>query len=170
VSSTTSETDVVMEHVRAAAEHGPRWDYGVFGGRLRSELQFPDLAPVSAAAADWTLRVSDAEVAPDETLALVGERQLGLETYRLFSGPQRIRLEYSHAGSFDISLDGTEITWYRRDDVILELVRSIVLGPALAIALELAGVFCLHGSAVSVSRQVHSGDGAHGRRCLPARR
>jgi hypothetical protein len=74
-------------------------------------------------------------------------------------------LEYSHAGSFDVSTDGSRITWYNRAGALPELVRNIVLGPALALALELAGFLCLHGSAVVIGSQglVFLGPKHHGK-------
>jgi hypothetical protein len=76
-----------------------------------------------------------------------------------------LRLEYSHAGHFDISSDGSRITWYYHAAALPELVRNIVLGPALALALELAGFLCLHGSAVVVGNQgvVFVGPKHHGK-------
>jgi hypothetical protein len=124
-------------------------DYSVFGGVLRSTLEFPEL-PLAreGARADWTLTV--AKVAPPEALTPVGERRVREEQYRLWRLARGLRLEYSHAGAFDILDEGASIIWYYRDDAVVELVRSIVLGPAIALAFELAGFLCLHGSAVAL--------------------
>ena len=125
------------------------WDYSVFGGVLRSQLPFPELVSASGRAADWTMRV--VRDAPSRCDAQqLGERQTGAEHYRLWRLAHALRLEYSHAGIFDVSIDGSTIVWYCRGDVPAELVRTIVLGPALAIALEQRGLLCLHGSAVAV--------------------
>jgi len=129
-------------------------DYAVFGGVLRTGYEFPELALVSAAdaarAPDWTFDVAWSEPPNDERFEIVGERQLGPETYRLLRGPSRFRLEYSHAGCFDIAKDGTHIIWYHRPSVAAEIVRAVVAGPAIALALEIRGVLCLHGSCVSI--------------------
>jgi hypothetical protein len=129
--------------------------YAVFGGVLRSELPFPDLADATDASADWVFRIAH-EPVPAVRAELLGERQLGLEHYRLSRLTETgvLRLEYSHAGVFEISPSGREITWYRRDDAVLELVRAIVLGPALGLALEMAGFLCLHASAVAIDDRV----------------
>jgi hypothetical protein len=51
---------------------------------------------------------------------------------------------------FDLSSHGGCIRWYYDRNATPELVRNIVLGPAIALAFELAGFLCLHGSAVSL--------------------
>lgn len=125
-------------------------DYAAFGGVLRSAIEFPELTVASdCTRPDWTLIVDRAEP-PDHALVLVGERRVRNERYWLWRSPAGLRLEYSHAGTFDVSIDGSLIVWYYRQDATPELVRSIVLGPAIALALELAGLLCLHGSAVSI--------------------
>ncbi len=125
-------------------------DYAAFGGVLRSALEFPELsAPQDCARPDWTFSIDRGEP-PEYAFDLVGERRVGDERYWLWRSPGTIRLEYSHAGTFDISADGKRIVWYHRADAMPELVRSIVLGPAIAMALELAGFLCLHGSAVAI--------------------
>lgn len=125
-------------------------DYSAFGGVLRSEIEFPELELVDCTTSpDWTLLVEPTRPTPRALVAL-GERRVGAESYRLWRAGDGFRLEHSHAGTFDLSGDGTCIRWYHDRGAIPELVRNIVLGPAIALALELAGFLCLHGSAVSV--------------------
>lgn len=142
--------------------------YRVFGGVIDSELHFPELVEAAGSeSAEWTLRVQNS-VPPGLDLSLLGERKLGPETYSLWRTPLGFRLQYSHAGVFDVSHDGADMVWYLRADALPELVRSIVLGPALALALELAGFLCLHGSAVAVGGQaiVFLGPKHHGKSTL----
>ncbi len=142
--------------------------YRVFGAVLRSELQFPELAEVDATETPrWRLRISD-DVPSSIGIVPLGERRIGPEIYSLCRTPSGLRLEYSHAGVFDLAVNGSAIVWYRREDALPELVRSIVLGPALALALELAGLLCLHGSAVALGRQaiVFLGPKHHGKSTL----
>ena len=125
-------------------------DYRAFGGVLRSEIDFPELQIVHGGhAPTWTLVVERGE-APSRELRQVGERLVGIERYKLWRSSEGLRLQYSHAGTFDISTDGASLVWYYDRDAIPELVRSIVLGPAIALALELSGFLCLHGSAVAL--------------------
>ena len=125
-------------------------DYSAFGGVLRSEIDFPELSTSdNGAEPDWTLRVERGDP-PPRTVTPLGERQIREERYELFQIPDGFRLVYSHAGTFDISGDGASIVWYDHREAVPELVRSIVLGPAISLALELAGFLCLHGSAVVI--------------------
>jgi hypothetical protein len=132
-------------------------DYAVFGGVLRTDLDFPELGPALTSTPsripDWTFRVSHDQPPDDDPHVSLGERQLGPEVYRLSRGHTAFRLEYSHAGHFDIALDGHRMTWYQRQDAELELVRAIVLGPAISLALQARGLLCLHGSAVTIDRR-----------------
>src|ERR1051326_5498055 len=124
--------------------------YAAFGGFLRSEIEFPELtrAP-DRALANWMVAVDHREPAWEEFVP-IGERRIGHEQYRLWRGPGGLRLEYSHAGTFDLLSDGSRIVWYYRADALPELVRSIIIGPVIALALELGGFLCLHGSAVTI--------------------
>src|SRR5689334_21159719 len=125
-------------------------DYAAFGGVLRSEIEFPELEPmVRGMGPNWTLLVQRNRPCP-HALTPLGQRQVGAELYRLGRTSEGYRLEHSHAGTFDLSADGRSIIWYYESGAMLELVRNIVLGPAIALALELAGFLCLHGSAVSL--------------------
>jgi hypothetical protein len=125
-------------------------DYSVFGGVLRSEIEFPELpAAPNGSAADWAVTIDYGEP-PARDVVLLGERRVHQERYQLSQYPGGLRLVYSHAGTFDIAHHGSSIVWYHQDDALPELVRSIVLGPAISLALELAGFLCLHGSAVAI--------------------
>jgi len=129
---------------------GPRLrDYTAFGGILRSAIEFPDLSETTGGAPDWILRV-DAGPPPECPATPLGERRVGSETYRLSAIPDGLRLEYSHAGTFDITNGGSMLVWHRTAEAQVELARAIVIGPVLALALEAAGDFCLHGSAVAI--------------------
>lgn len=152
--SAPSEAPVRLrgEHVRLGSAHSVA-SYRVFGAVLHSELTFPELVEVDPTETPrWRLRISD-DIAPSIGVVPLGERRVGPELYALSRTPSGLRLEYSHAGIFDLAADGSAIVWYRREDALPELVRSIVLGPALALALELAGLLCLHGSAVALGQQ-----------------
>lgn len=125
-------------------------DYSVFGGVLRSEIDFPELRRASQGSVPtWSVVVQES-VPPIGDLVSLGARQIGEERYELFRTSSGLRLVYSHAGTFDIAGDGSRIVWYYRPDALPELVRAIVIGPAISLALELTGFLCLHGSAVAI--------------------
>ena len=125
-------------------------DYSAFGGVLRSEIEFPELPPAHGhEEPNWALVVRHTPPVERER-AFLGERRIREERYRLWRMRDRFRLTYSHAGTFDILDHGAQIVWYADIDSLGELVRNIVLGPAMALALELAGHLCLHASAVSI--------------------
>jgi hypothetical protein len=146
-------TLIAQNPVRDDSSRAFSREYLAFGGILRAEIEFPELTPTPAARQpDWTVSVRYCEP-PRQHLTLVGERSVREEHYQLFSFPGGFRLVYSHAGAFDVSGDGSSIYWYHYDSALPELVRSIILGPAISLALELAGFFCLHGSAVALGDQ-----------------
>ena len=130
----------------------PQHHYAVAGMVLRTELDFPGLPHGPSTPVGLSLRIGDG-TPPLLPLTPIGERALGPETYRLGWTPTGYRLEYSHAGWFDISFEDASITWYRNGDAPLELARAIVLGPVMALALERNGLLCLHGSCVVMGGQ-----------------
>lgn len=117
---------------------------------MRSEIEFPELQIAARGGRpDWTLLV-DHSGRPPRALTQLGVRHVGSEQYRLWHSTGGLRLEHSHAGVFDLSNDGSCIKWYYDRTAAPELVRNIVLGPAMALGFELAGYLCLHGSAVAL--------------------
>lgn len=145
------------------------FDYSVFGGMLRSEIEFPELLPSTHLRATWTLRVAEGGPPPLDMLSM-GEREVHGERYRLWRTLGGLRLEYAHSGCYDISRDGSTIVWYPCASPVPELVRANVLGPILALALESAGFFCLHGSAVGIRGRAVAflGPKHHGKSTLAA--
>ena len=138
-------------NARPSRSRGHR-HYSIAGLVLRTELDFPGLPEGPQAPVGLNLRIGDG-TPPVVPVTPIGERALGQESYRLAWTPTGYRLEYSHAGWFDISFDDATITWYRNGDTPLELVRAIVLGPVMALALERSGLLCLHGSCVVMGGQ-----------------
>lgn len=130
----------------AAVSRRPR-HYTVAGIVLRTELEFPGLPEGPPTPVGWSLRVGQG-APPAWPVTPIGERTVGAERYRLGWTPAGYRLEYSHAGWFDIAFEDASITWYRNGEARDELVRAIVLGPVMALALERSGLLCLHGSCV----------------------
>lgn len=133
--------------------------YAMYGGVLESALPFPELAsPADGVEAShvWRLRICREPVSALTDSELIGERAIGAEAYVLRRHGERLRLEYSHAGVFDIDTVDGSVTWYPGAKDNAELARAIVIGPIAALLLESRGDLCLHGSAVL------AGDGAIG--------
>ena len=149
MSSLASCPSVSLSALEAHAR-APIHTYAAFGGFLRSEIEFPELTSApEAVSANWTVTVERRDPSLEGFLP-VGERRIREEQYRLWRSDSGLRLEYSHAGTFDLLDHGRRIIWYYRADAVPELVRSIVIGPVIALALELGGFLCLHGSAVAI--------------------
>lgn len=139
-------------HRRAPARTDGISDYTVFGRVLRSELEMPDLLRVRRrrdVVPDWTLRVAhDEPMDVDE--ALVGTTGSGDSRLLLFRSPSGLRLEHSLHGSCTLRRDGRELVWQSRPGASTEMVRALIVGPALALAMQQRRTFCLHGSAVTI--------------------
>ena len=125
-------------------------DYRVFGGVLRSELQFPELEPESSHPPRWRL----SRVAPPHSISnpvLLGREEVepgvGV-TLCSYSGG--LRLTFDDTGVFDVSRSGRRIDWAPVANADLESVRKDVLGRVFAVALDQEGVISLHGSAVAL--------------------
>ena len=126
-------------------------DYDVFGGRLRSELDLPQLTEASdTLAPTWTLATvaSPPEPVPSEVLG--EEPVMPGVTVRLYRSADGFRLRYDDTGTFDVSVDGATIVWTPGPKPDPAHVCADVLGRVLAVALHITGRPCLHGSAVAL--------------------
>jgi hypothetical protein len=125
--------------------------YQVFGGVLRSELEFPELDIATSDDPDWTLTISSERAAVVHDAPLLGEaivdKGVLVHAYRVPSG---YRLVYDDTGVFDVSEDGRAITWHNPGGVDPEAARLDVLGRVLALALHASGWLSLHGSGVAL--------------------
>jgi hypothetical protein len=134
------------------------YDYFVFGRRLRSQLELPDLSPAPPGGPPhWELRLDYSE--PPAPIVLLGSREIAPDwVYRLHRVENGLRLEYGGIGSFGIFAAGREIVWYPGSEpedagLRLEMARAILLGPTMALALHQLGVLCLHGAAVTIREE-----------------
>jgi hypothetical protein len=126
-------------------------DYSIFGGCLRSELQFPELRP-SQQPPRWTLRLSAAspEARHEEVIGAASEPPCNFALYRTTDG---FRLYHSCTGNYDISADGTAVVWRPVQNAKVESARIDVTGRVLSIALHARGALCLHGSGVMLENE-----------------
>jgi hypothetical protein len=124
-------------------------DYQVFGGALRSDIEFPELRTIESDAPSWTLRTIAA--APDISSAqLLGQAEIlpGFHV-KLFSHERGFRFVFDDTGTFDITDSGREIAWAAGPHFEESWVRADVTGRVMAVALHASGHLCLHGSAVA---------------------
>lgn len=128
-------------------------DYSLFGGVLRSDLDFPDLTPCYARYARWRLTRLDIPLTVHEPTPLGTEEVHAGVNVSLYRTDRAFRLVFDDTGAFDVSFDGRDIQWYAPPSPVLEAVRSDVLGRVLALALQLQGVTPLHGSSVAIGTE-----------------
>ncbi|MBA2683233.1 MAG: hypothetical protein H0U66_01905 [Gemmatimonadaceae bacterium] len=124
-------------------------NYQVFGGALRSDIEFPELRVIDGDAPSWTLRSTT--LVPDMTAAvLLGEAEVipGCHV-RLFRHSAGFRFVFDDTGSFDITRSGTDIAWSKGPNAEDAWVRADITGRVLAVAMHASGHLCLHGSAVA---------------------
>jgi len=124
--------------------------FRIFGGSLRSDLDFPILPPAPTDdAATWTLHVASAP-APDCAAAELHVEQLDASlAISVSRTPDGLRIVYTDTGTFDVAADGRTITWYRPPDADEVNARLDVVGTLLPFALHLTERLVLHGSAVA---------------------
>jgi hypothetical protein len=128
-------------------------DYALFGGFLRSDLTFPQFRPVEASTPTWTLRVDHAPT-PLGDAELLGEYDVVVRRIRVYRRSSGYRIQYSDAlGYFDISADGSEMTWCPDGEPDIEMARFAVIGRMLPIALHASGILCVHASAVVLGQE-----------------
>jgi hypothetical protein len=126
-------------------------NYQVFGGVLRSDIDFPELRTIESDAPNWTLRSTS--LAPDMTSAtLLGEAEVIPGFFvRLFRHEHGFRFVFDDTGIFDITRGGRDIAWTAGPHFEDSWVRADVTGRVMALALHASGHLCLHGSAVATA-------------------
>lgn len=127
------------------------YDYLLYGGRLRSEIPFPELPPCPPGPATWTLRLGAPSPAPVDEV--VHEERHGPRcVVRLSRVAGGYRYEHSCTGTFDLSADGREIVWSPAPDHPVDVARLDITGRIIILSVSSERVFCLHGSAIAGAR------------------
>lgn len=134
--------------------------YQIYGHTLQSEIDFPDLNPATDSKIKWSVSVGGC-VPPtlrDKQVRGAYELAPGWEVLLEESTDPDFRLTIGPAGTFDLKR-GTDqeeyqITWYPGEGAPEWFIRSVILGPLMALALHDSGVLCLHGSAVAIDGHV----------------
>ena len=128
--------------------------YRVFGRRLHSDLEIPELPEDADGPEAWTLHVLPAIAGPPGECRLLGQDEVdsGIAV-RLHASPSALWLHFDDTGCFEIAGDGTTIRWYAPSPDVAHLARLDILGRVLATALHAQGMLCLHGSGVCIGDQ-----------------
>ncbi|MBV6521086.1 MAG: hypothetical protein MNPFHGCM_01209 [Gemmatimonadaceae bacterium] len=129
-------------------------NFAVFGGVLRSHIDFPELAQMGDVEPTWSL---EAGVNPP---SLGDAASLGVDTVYASCSVRAFKREaggyslvFDDTGRFDISADGRRITWFGGTDRLLDAGRADILGRVLPLALHGSGILSLHASAVAMGNE-----------------
>lgn len=124
--------------------------YQLFGGVFQAPFEIPGLQAARGGVPDWALTVAAPSTSTGEVEVLGTEQvEPGVEV-ALQRCPGAWRLVFDDTGPFDISEDGSTITWRAPTGADLDAARKDLLGRVLPLCLHLRGVVSLHGSAVAL--------------------
>lgn len=128
-------------------------DYSVFGGRLRSELEFPGLPycrPAESEPVDWTLEIVSGPAREPSGRPLGEDRVTPDANVRLHrdGASGDLLLAFDDTGVFRVSPDGARIRWTPSEGAVVDDARLDIIGRVLPLALHLQGMLVLHASAV----------------------
>ncbi|MBA3346536.1 MAG: hypothetical protein H0T44_14770 [Gemmatimonadales bacterium] len=124
--------------------------YSVFGGCLCSDLPFPELSELAPSRPTWQLLTERKLPAPSPGEYLGQDQVVGPVAVRLYRSAGGYSLRFDDTGTFEVSADGSSISWFAGMREPDDAVRIDVLGRVLALAMHGGGTFCLHGSAVAL--------------------
>lgn len=130
-------------------------DYAVFGGILRTDLEFPELTLCSGDEPSWTLERREALPALIDAQTLGVDSVYGSVKVHAFKRVDRgYSLVFDDTGRFDISGDNKRIVWHCNNaDRLIDAARADILGRVLPLALHGSGILSLHASAVRLGNE-----------------
>ena len=124
-------------------------DYFVFGGCLRSAIDFSELPEARGMSPSWSLEIGAlGDDAGGETLG-----HLALSptcTTRISRRGRTYRYEHSCTGIFEVSDEGRRIVYEPSANANAESLRMDVVARVLLLCVEQQSVLWLHGSAVAI--------------------
>jgi hypothetical protein len=123
--------------------------YHIYGGTLLSDVELPELREAENGTPTWTLRVTP--TVAERTGRALGEKEIAYGASVRLSQLEEgsYRLEYTDTGTFDVSQDGSQIAWTRRENTPDMLARMDIMSLVLSTALHASGAIALHASAVA---------------------
>lgn len=123
-------------------------DYFVFGGCLRSELPFPELAEARGLDPSWTLQVQSL---PEISGEVLGDVALSASCrMRVTRAGERLRYAHSCTGVFEVAANGRTIVFDPAPGADLDVARTDLVSRVLLMCVDQEGVAWLHGSAVAI--------------------
>lgn len=125
-------------------------DYAIFGGVLRTVLEFSSLRVHGVTRPTWTLHVRPPQPLPAGAEALGADQVEAAVHVRLHRSSDGWHLVYDDTGRFDIDRSGGAIVWRPPQAVSNDAARLDILGRVLATAMHAAGDVCFHASAVAI--------------------
>jgi hypothetical protein len=137
-------------------------DYAIFGGVLRTSMEFPSLRPRPATRPTWTLHVRAPAAMPSGARALGVDQVDASAKVQLYRSRDEWHLLYDDTGRFDIDAAGQTIVWRALPDASEDAARLDVMSRVLATAMHAAGDVCFHASAVAVGGKAIAFLGAKG--------
>ena len=124
-------------------------DYLVFGGCLRSELAFPELAESHGREPKWTLSLGS--LGADDSEEILSDTRLSAGCrIRLSRGEGHLRFSHSCAGTFELRANGTEIVFDADRAANVDAARTDLVARLLLMSVDQDRVTWLHGSAVRI--------------------
>jgi hypothetical protein len=124
-------------------------DYFVFGGCLRSELSFPELAETRGRTPNWTLRMGT--LSTSGNAEVVSDIELSASCrIRLTRGNGWFRYSHSCTGSFEVFAEGRRILFEPSPEGSLDGARADFVSRVLLYCVDRAAITWLHGSAVRI--------------------
>ena len=137
-------------------------DYAIFGGVLRTSMEFPSLRPRAAVRPTWTLHVHAPVGMHGDVRALGVDQVDGSTEVRLYRSGDGWHLVYDDTGRFDIDAAGQSIVWRAPRDVSEDAARLDIMSRVLAMAMHAGGDVCFHASAVAIEGEAIAFLGAKG--------
>src|SRR5947209_4050983 len=87
--------------------------YQVFGGALRSDIEFPELRTIESDAPTWTLRTTE-HIPEMVSPVLLGEAEIIPKFFvRMYRHEHGYRFLFDDTGTFELTQSGSEIAWVR---------------------------------------------------------
>jgi hypothetical protein len=124
-------------------------DYFVFGGCLRSAIEFPELPEARGLAPSWTLEI--APLGDDRGAEPLGELSLSPTcSTRISRRGRTYRYAHSCTGTFEVSDEGRRIVYDPAERAHPDSVRMDVVARVLLLCVEQRSVLWLHGSSVAI--------------------